>query len=86
MANWRIKEVTYHPGTKDEYKKYYVEKRFLGFLWWSDPYEDGLYSDGECDTFEEAIRLINNTLIKKSTRIVWTNDNGGNTDFTYQIQ
>ena len=25
MANWRIKEVTYHPGTKDEYKKYYVE-------------------------------------------------------------
>ncbi len=73
MAKWRIKEVTYYPGTKDERKRYFIQKRFLGFLWWYDPYEDGLYSDGECATYEEALKVVNNELTyKKSTKIVWT--------------
>ena len=73
MAKWRIKEVTHYPGTDHERKKYFIEKRFLGFLWWYDPFEDGLYSDGECDTYEEALKIINKELTyKKSTKIVWT--------------
>lgn len=75
MAKWRIREVTHYPGTKNERKKYFVEKRFLGFLWWYDPFEDGLYSDGECDTYEEALKIINKELTyKKSTKIVWTDE------------
>ena len=75
MAKWRIKEVTYYPGTKDERKKYFIQKRFLGFLWWFDPFEDGLYGDGECETYEEALKIINRKLTyKKNTKIVWTNE------------
>jgi hypothetical protein len=77
MANWRIKEVTYYPGTKDEKKKYFIEKRFLGFLWWYDPYEDGLYSDGEHNTYEEALKIVTKELTYKKgkeTKIVWTNE------------
>ena len=74
MAKWRIKEITYFPGTEDEGKRYYIQKRFLGFLWWYDPFEDGLYSDGECYTYEEALKKINRRLTKKNTKIVWTNE------------
>lgn len=75
MAKWRIKEVTHYPGTKNESKRYFVEKRFLGFLWWYDPFEDGLYSDGECATYEEALKIINKELTyKKNTKIVWTDE------------
>jgi len=75
MANWRIKEVTHYPGTKDERKRYFIQKRFLGFLWWYDPYEDGLYSDGECATFEEALKIVSKELTyEKNIKIVWTNE------------
>ncbi len=75
MANWRIKEVTYYPGTEDERKKYFIQKRLFGFLWWCDPYEDGLYSDGECDTYEEALKIVTRELTyNKQTKIVWTNE------------
>ena len=40
MTKWRITEITHYPGTKKESKKYLVEKRFLGFLWWHDPFVD----------------------------------------------
>ena len=72
MAKYRITEYTYWPSCS---KRYLIEKQFLGFLWWYDPYEDGLYSDGECATFEEALKIVNNELTyKKSTKIVWTNE------------
>lgn len=44
MTKWRITEITHYPGTKKESKEYLVEKRFLGFLWWYDPFDDGMYT------------------------------------------
>ena len=58
MAKYRIIEETFHPGTEKEYKKYLVQKRFLGFLWWFDPYDDGWYCDGYFDSYEEAFNLF----------------------------
>ena len=47
MTKWRITEITHYPGTKKkESKEYLVEKRFLGFLWWYDPFDDGMYDNG----------------------------------------
>ena len=54
-----IKEITYYPGTKYERKSYFIQKRLFGFLWWFDPYEDGLYGDGRCSTYEEALKNCN---------------------------
>ncbi len=72
MAKWRIKEITHYPGTPNESKRYLVEKRFLGFLWWYDPFEDGLYSDGECYTYDEALKLVQEHITyTKSKKIVW---------------
>lgn len=70
MAKYRITEITYQPGGK---KKYLIEKRFLGFLWWYDPYEDGMYSDGYCDTYEKALDLVTNRInYKEEKKVVWT--------------
>lgn len=78
MANWRIKEVTYYPGTKYERKSYFIQKRLFGFLWWFDPYEDdedGLYGEDGCSTYEEALKIVTQELAyNKETKIVWTNE------------
>ena len=75
MAKWRIKEITTYPGTDHERKRYFIQKRLLGFLWWYDPYEDGLYSDGECSSYEEALKIVTRELeYKKETKIVWSNE------------
>lgn len=70
MAKYRIKKVT---RVDDGKFKYLVEKRFLGFLWWYDPFEDGLYTDGEYDTFEDAHKSVTILMTKndKITEIVW---------------
>ena len=75
MAKWRIKEITTYPGTDHERKRYFIQKRLLGFLWWYDSYEDGLYSDGECSSYEEALKIVTRELeYKKETKIVWSNE------------
>ena len=72
MTKWRITEITHYPGTKKESKNYLVEKRFLGFLWWYDPFDDGMYTDGYFDTLAEAIERVIDILGYKETReIVW---------------
>ena len=43
MTKWRITKITRWEGTVKETTTYLVEKRFLGFLWWYDPFEDGRY-------------------------------------------
>ena len=58
MTKWRITEITHYPGTKKESKTYLVEKRFLGFLWWYDPFDDGMYSDGYFGSFDKALEAI----------------------------
>ena len=70
MAKYRISEVTYQP---EGYKRYLVQKRFLGFLWWYDPYDDGLYSDGYFKTYEEALKTITHHIAyKEEKKVVWT--------------
>lgn len=67
MAQYRIIKEEYAP------QPYLVQKRFLGFLWWYDPFEDGfLLSDGYCDTLEAAKQLIWIHKRKRGNRtVVW---------------
>ena len=72
MKKWRITEITNYIGTKKETKTYLVEKRFLGFLWWYDPFDDGMYSDGYYESFEKALEAINNVIQYPGTKkVVW---------------
>ena len=72
MTKWRITEITHYPGTKKESKKYLVEKRFLGFLWWHDPFDDGMYNDGYFGSFDEALEAINDVITYPGTeKVVW---------------
>lgn len=72
MTKWRITKITSREGTVKETTTYLVEKRFLGFLWWYDPFDDGMYTDGYFDTLAEAIERVIDILGYKETReIVW---------------
>ena len=72
MTKWRITKITRWEGTVKETTTYLVEKRFLGFLWWYDPFADGMYTDGYFDTLAEAIERVMDILGYKETReIVW---------------
>ena len=72
MIKWRITKITRREGTVKETTTYHVEKRFLGFLWWYDPFDDGMYTDGYFDTLAEAIERVIDILGYKETReIVW---------------
>ena len=72
MTKWRIAKITRRKGTVKETTTYLVEKRFLGFLWWYDPFDDGMYTDGYFDTLAEAIERVNDILGYNETReIVW---------------
>ena len=72
MTKWRITEITHYPGTKKESKEYLVEKRFLGFLWWRDPFDDGMYNDGYFESFDEALEAINDVITYPGTeKVVW---------------
>lgn len=71
MTKWRITEITHYPGTKKESKEYLVEKRFLGFLWWYDPFYD-MYDDGYFGSFDKALEAINDVITYPGTRkVVW---------------
>lgn len=71
MAKYRILEVTTHPYFKHNHY-FQVEKRFLGFLWWYDFLEDGMYSDGQFDTLEEAVECITAYMSKTKVEVVAT--------------
>lgn len=72
MTKWRITKITRWEGTVKETTTYLVEKRFLGFLWWYDPFDDGMYTDGYFNTLAEAIERVIDILEYKETReIVW---------------
>ena len=72
MTKWRITNITRREGTVKETTTYLVEKRFLGFLWWYDPFDDGMYTDGYFDTLAAAIERVIDILGYKETReIVW---------------
>ena len=72
MKKWRITEITHYRGTEIERKEYLVEKRFLGFLWWYDPFEDGMYSDGYFSSFDEALETVTDLIrYHKTKEIIW---------------
>ena len=72
MTKWRITEITHYPGTKKESKEYLVEKRFLGFLWWYDLFDDGMYDDGYFESFDKALETINDVITYPGTRkVIW---------------
>ena len=72
MTKWRITKITRWEGTVKETTTYLVEKRFLGFLWWYDPFDDGMYTDGYFNTLAAAIERVIDILGYKETReIVW---------------
>ena len=53
MKTYRIVEIKRDKHFANNHE-FLVQKRFLGFLWWYDFMEDGLYTDGYFKTFEEA--------------------------------
>ena len=72
MTKWRITKITRREGTVKETTTYLVEKRFLGFLWWYDPFDDGMYTDGYFNTLAEAAESVNDILGYEEIReIVW---------------
>ena len=72
MTKWRITKITRRPGTVKKTTTYLVEKRFLGFLWWYDPFDDGMYSDGYFGSFDKALEAINDVITYPGTRkVVW---------------
>lgn len=60
MKKWRIVKVVKKAKLSGKVLDSYfqVQKRFLGFLWWHDPFDDGCYSDGRCNTMDEAVDLL----------------------------
>lgn len=71
MKKWRIVKVEKKTKSGKILNTHYqVEKRVLGFLWWYDPFDDGLYSDGCCDTLDEAIDLLEHSDIQWTKEVI----------------
>ncbi len=69
MAKYRIIKRT-HPF-KDYTRPFCIQKRFLGFLWWYDPLDDGVYSDGRFKTLGEAKQAIAELQQKERRIVIW---------------
>lgn len=71
MKKWRIVKVEKKTKSGKVLGSYYqVEKRFLGFLWWHDPFDDGMYSDGCCNTVDEAIDLLDYSDLQQNKEVI----------------
>ena len=66
MAKYRIVEITRDPNTPKESKKYIIQKRVFGFLWWDDYYINDYF-----DSLENAIAQVNHILKRDVKRGVW---------------
>ena len=66
MAKYRIVEITRYQNTPKESKKYIVQTRLFGFLWWYDYYIDDYF-----DSLEDAIAQVNHILKRDIKRVVW---------------
>ena len=67
MDKYRITKTTYRNGKES----FLVERRFLGFLFWYDPFEDGMYGDGTFYTLEDAMDAIEGLRYKPKSEVVW---------------
>ena len=66
MTKYRIVEITRYQNTPKESKKYIIQTRLFGFLWWYDYYMD------ECfNSIDDAIAQVNLILKRDVKRVVW---------------
>lgn len=66
MAKYRIVEITRYQNTPKEIKKYVIQTRLFGFLWWYDYYVVEYF-----DSLEDAIAQVNLILKRDVKRVVW---------------
>lgn len=66
MAKYRIIKRT-HPF-QDYESPFCIQKRFLGFLWWHNPF---VFSYGEFTTLEEAKHAIDLLSHKEKRTVIW---------------
>ena len=69
MAKYRIIERS-HPFQRYNWP-YIVQKRFLGFLWWYDPFDDGVFEKGHFKTLGEAQQAIAELQQKERRIVIW---------------
>lgn len=66
MTKFRIVEIIRYQNTPKEIKKYVIQTRLFGFLWWYDYYCDDYF-----DSLEDAIVQVNLILKRDVKRVVW---------------
>lgn len=66
MTKYRIVEITRYQNTPKEIKKYVIQTRLFGFLWWYDYYYDDYF-----DSLDDAIAQVNIILKRDIKRVVW---------------
>lgn len=69
MAKYRIIERT-HPF-QGYTRPFCIQKRFLGFLWWYDPLDDGVFENGYFKTLDEAKQAIAELQHKERRIVIW---------------
>ena len=66
MTKYRIVEITRYQNTPKEIKKYIIQTRLFGFLWWYDYYCDDYF-----DSLDDAIAQVNIISKRDIKRVVW---------------
>ena len=66
MTKYRIVEITRYQNTPKESKKYIIQTRLFGFLWWYDYYMDEYFN-----SLDDAIAQVNLILKRDIKRVVW---------------
>ena len=66
MTKFRIVEIIRYQNTPKEIKKYIIQTRLFGFLWWYDYYCDDYF-----DSLEDAIAQVNIISKRDIKRVVW---------------
>ena len=66
MTKYRIVEITRYQNTPKESKKYIIQTRLFGFLWWYDYYMDNYFN-----SLDDAIAQVNLILKRDIKRVVW---------------
>ena len=66
MTKYRIVEIIRYQNTPKESKKYIIQTRLFGFLWWYDYYMDEYFN-----SLDDAIAQVNLILKRDIKRVVW---------------
>ena len=66
-GKYRIIKKTYFYGSI----MFLAQKRFLGFFWWYDWLDDGYWSDGYFETYEEAKEAIERDKYKIKEEVIY---------------